>query len=346
MSIGNVIRKVAGAPLAIGKAVGSGLQEALEGMPEAALAPPTFADAPMPEYQLTDTTGMDPDIAKYIQTMEAAHQAHIKDTPDYGKQFKELSDYVDSKPQPRRFSPLSAFAIAMGNPDAMKNVEGANAKADSAHDKREQYILDLKETAMKGNIQKLMEEGNFKKVLTESAALMELHRAQKAADEKRQQSNEMEKIRERNAGSLANANVRAGGALASASRRAQTLGNAWGLTKDEMGPINSVFEAQLKRDLERDKNGEAPFTDAMLLQRRSDWQDAIEALGQQLHPENDPDYVVPDKKTNEVPPPAGSVKTAPPTAGKGTTPVRGQGEGVDPNESALGFRLRYNRWAK
>ena len=337
MSIGSMIRGVASGAGAVGKAVGSGLQEAIQGSPETALPTPTFTDVPSPEYQTTDTTGMDPDIAKYVQTMEAAHQAHIKDTTGYSDQFKQLADYVNSKPEPRRFSPLSAFAIAMGNPDAMKNVAATNAKSEDAHAKREQYLLDLKETALKGELQRLQEEGKFKEVLKTSTALMELNRAQKMADEHRKQANDIAQIQERNKGSLANANVRAAGAAASALRRATSLGNAWGLTKDEMHGVNSVYEAQLARDLERDKNGEAPFTDEMLLRRRSDWQDAIEALGKKLHPDRDPDYVAPADEVPSTTPTEGAPTAAPakaPAAAKGTALVQRAGE------SPTHFQLR------
>jgi hypothetical protein len=279
-------------------------------------------------------------IHDYVRQVETAHQGYVKNQPDYTEQYQRLADYVDTKPEPKRFSALSAFAIGMGNPEALKNVSAANLKAEEAHTKRDQYLLDLRETAMKGNIQKLMEEGNFKKVLTESTALMELHRAQKAAAEKRQQIDEISKIKERNKGTLSVANVRADAARASAIRRASTLANGWGLTPTESLSIDTMYKAEIEHAVTTDpETGDKVVNDETLLKIRSAWQDDLEALGEKLHPENSPDY----KRPAETPATSAPADTAAatPRARPTTQPAAKNAPPVKrPDESAMHFQLR------
>lgn len=254
MSIGSVIRKVAGAPLAVGKAVGGELKEALQA-PVDSSPTPSFPAYTPPEYKPMDLPELDKNgldyeeknaIHDYVRKLEAAHEEHRKSQGDeYHKQFEELAKYVDSKPTARRFSPLSMFAIAMGNPEAMKNVAAQNSKADDEVAKRDEYLLTLKENALKGNIQRLMEEGNFKKALTESAALQELNHVLKLASEKRQQRDELEKIREQNKGKLGVAEINRDKAISVAMRRAEAAGQAFGLKKELLKAQNATFRTYL-----------------------------------------------------------------------------------------------------
>jgi hypothetical protein len=293
MSIGSVIKGIGSGVAKVGKTVGSELQEAIAppvDSPSQVIIPPspradyTPMDLPEDNPNLPDGTP-DPQyeekkmIHGYVRQLEAAHQEYIKGQPDYNQQYQQLVDYVNSKPEPRRFSPLSLFAIGMGSKEGMKSAMDQNTKAETAHDKREQYLLDLKETAIKGNIQRLMEEGNFKKVLTESHALMDLNRAQKAADERRKQTSEIDQIKERNRGSLDVAEVRATTAMAQTNRRLEILAKEHKLTATQRAPIDAKYRL-LTQSLRRTDpiTGDVTVNGQALEALHNAWEDEYDAL--------------------------------------------------------------------
>lgn len=228
MSVGSVLKKIGAVPLggvsAAKQLLGANAGPAPMPQAPAAAAP---AEAPAP-FKLPDLDPNDPDIeekqaihAAYTQLSEMLTGSAADDNIDLKSKYEELAKYAEGRPQPKKWSPFSSFAIAMGSPDAMNKVTSDNARADKLSQEREDYLLGLKEAALKGEIAQLMEKGNFKKALTQSALLEELAATQKRIHDARAGKQKLAEIEEQNKGRAQVAGIRA----AAAQRVAETKVN-------------------------------------------------------------------------------------------------------------------------
>jgi len=232
MSVGSVLKKVAGGAAGVGKALGV-LEEAGPQVVPAAAAPsaaPAQEDSP---FSLPEIAPDDPDR----EEKQAIHNAYMElykrlapdDGINYREKYGELEKYVNSRPEPRHWSPFSSFAIAMGSPAGAQKVASDNARATDAHSEREANVLRLREEALKGEIAQLAQKGNFKKMLTQTALLEELARTQKLRDDAREHKQKIDEIEAQNKGKLAVAGVRASSALRVAQERANALADRYKL---------------------------------------------------------------------------------------------------------------------
>lgn len=265
MSIGSVIRGVASGVGKAGKVVGNDLRAALEPAPEQPVTPAaminTAQQSPSPQpFQLPDLDPSDPDyeekkaVHDAYTRLAAMHDEWTKEAGDpYMQQYQDLQKYVASRPSPKRFSPLSAFAIAMGNPAAAERVAQTNSSADDEMRRREDYLLGLKEKALQGHIQKLLDEGNFRQALTQSAALADLNATQQRIADKRKADAAIALAQEQNKGRTAAAQIRADSAVKVAERRLQAYGQQLGLTREQIRAEATMFAAQV-RALSTQKN--------------------------------------------------------------------------------------------
>lgn len=300
MSIGSVLKKIAKAPVKAAGAVARGVQEAVE--------PPTPApmDASIPEYtapeyqpmELPEIDPADPDaehkaaVHEWIRELEKGHAEQAKTQgKEYHDQYSKLAQYAASRPQERAFDPISAFMIGMGSDEGLKGVKEHNLSADKAAREREDYLLGLKEQALKGNIQKLMDEGKFKQVLTQSAALEELQATQDRIKSAREHKEKLKEIEETNAGKKAVANIRADAVVKSATQRATGMGQAYKLTLQQMRSLDRQFGTvyQSYVNTHKDPLGQFNGDPAVLQSLWDDWQAAIVKLGEDLDNDGVPD---------------------------------------------------------
>jgi hypothetical protein len=238
MSVGSVLKKVAGAGVGAGKAIlgPSGIGAFTETAPQVAPAagPPSAAVPPETPFALPDLDPADPDYEEKKAIHEAYTELSKRLAPDdgvnYQEKYAELAKHVASRPEPKHWSPFSSFAIAMGSPGAgASKVASDNARADEEHQSREDTILRLKEEALKGEIAQLAQKGNFKKMLTQTALLEELASTQKRIRDAREHKQKMEEIDKTNAGKATVAGIRASSARDVASTRASALADKYKL---------------------------------------------------------------------------------------------------------------------
>jgi hypothetical protein len=239
MSIGSVIKRVA-------HGVGNELRQAVQPQAEAPINAAIPPDAPLPQYKPIDLPEIDPNdpdaadkqkVHDYIRALEQAHSEYAASQPDYHQQYQQLADYVNSKPEPKRFDPLSAFAIGMGDINNLSKVADVNAAADKERHAKEDYLLNLREQAMKGNIQRLMEEGKFQQALKESAALQTLNVEQEKAKESRAGKQRLAEIEAQNSGKVAVANIRASAQRDAMERRLKVYADSHGIDQTLMKQV-------------------------------------------------------------------------------------------------------------
>ena len=308
MSIGSVIKRIAKAPLKAAGAVGHAVQQAVE--------PPanTPLDTSMPEYQAPNYVPMelpeidpaDPDaehkqaVHSWIRELEASHAEHAKGQgKEYHDQYEKLAQYSAGRPREKKFDPISAFMIGMGSEKGLNAVLEHNSSVDKQTREREDYLLGLKEQAMKGNIQKLMDEGKFKQVLTQSAALEDLHATQDRIKSSREHKEKLAEIEATNKGKTAVANIRADSVIKNARERISSMGHAYRLTLKQMDSLNRQYGAAYNAYVNTHKDPLGQFNgDSDVLQSLwNEWQDATVKLAEDADGDG-----VPDAKESVTPP--------------------------------------------
>lgn len=237
MSVGSVLKKVAGAGVGAGKAIlgPSGIGAFTETAPQVApaAAAPSAVAPPEAPFALPELDPADPDYEEKKAIHEAYTELSKRLAPDDGVNYQEkygdLARYVASRPEPKHWSPFSSFAIAMGSPAGAQKVASDNARADEEHQSREDNILRLKEEALKGEIAQLAQKGNFKKMLTQTALLEELAATQKRIRDAREHKQKLEELDKTNAGRAQVAGIRAASAANVARTRAESLADHYKL---------------------------------------------------------------------------------------------------------------------
>lgn len=314
MSIGSVIKKIAKAPVKAAGAVGKAVVQA------ATPPAPRQFSAEMPEYtppeyrpmDLPEIDPADPDaehktaVHGWIRELEAAHAEQAKGQgKEYHDQYEQLAR-MSSKGGERKFDPISAFMIGMGSEKGLNMVLDQNAKADKSTREREDYILGMQEQAMKGNLQKMMDEGKFKQVLTQSAALEKLHAAQDRIKSGREHKEKLAEIEKTNEGKKAVANIRADSAIKTARDRAQSMGQAYRLTLKQMDSLNKQHGASYNAYVNTHKDPLGMFNGDQEVLRSlwDEWQEATVKLGEDLDGDGIPD------SQEHAPPVAGSARAA------------------------------------
>lgn len=281
MSIGSVIKRVA-------HGVGNELRSAVQPQAEPPINAQLPPDAAIPQYQPMELPEIDPkdpeaaskqQIHDYIRALEKAHAEYAASQPDYHQQYQQLADYVNSGPAPKRFDPLSAFAIGMGDINNLKQVADVNAAADKERHAKEDYLLNLREQAMKGNIQRLMEEGKFQQALKESAALQTLNAEQEAAKEKRTAKQRLAEIEAQNTGRANVAHIRADSVIKAAQTHAQNLGSHLNLKKDLIKAKTAEAVAEIRGIMSsKDMMGQANWDPEAVRAVQSRLDDELDAL--------------------------------------------------------------------
>jgi len=277
MSVGSVLKRVVtgapGAALGVRQAVlgqqGLGVYEP-DAAPAPAEAAPSAAPAPEIGFKLPELDPNDPDIEEKTAIHRAYEQlaAQLQSDPDidYKAKYNELAEYAKSRPEPRRWNPFSSFAIAMGSPGVgAGKVLSDNEKADKTMQDREDYLLGLKEQALKGEIAQLAQKGNFKKMLSQTALLEELAATQKRITEARAHKNKLAEIEETNKGRVAVAGIKASSARDVAQKRVDGLVNTYKLNADVRKSMLNLASRMLTGfQTQKDAAGEPIYTDSQV----------------------------------------------------------------------------------
>lgn len=320
MSIGSVIKKIAKAPVKAVGAVGRAAAQAVE--PPA----PAPMDTSMPEYtppayqpmELPEIDPADPDaehkqaVHSWIRELEAAHAEQAKGQgKEYHDQYEKLAQYAASGAKERKFDPISAFMIGMGSDEGLDTVKEHNRSVDKAAREREDYLLGLKEQALKGNIQKLMDEGKFKQVLTQSAALEELHATQDRIKSAREHKEKLAEIEATNKGKTAVANIRADSIIKNIEARARAAQASYGLTKAMMASVDRQQGAALRAYISTHKDPLGMFNGdpAVVQSLQEEWDNKIMELGGDFDHDGTPDAQqrsTTDAGRSVIPPGAGA----------------------------------------
>lgn len=321
MSLGSVLKRIAKAPVKAAGAVGQAVQQAVE--PPA----PQAMDTSMPEYtppayqpmELPDIDPADPDaehktaVHAWIRELEKAHAEQAQSQgPEYHAQYEKLAKYAASQPQERAFDPISAFMIGMGSDEGLQDVKAHGLAVDKQKREREDYLLGLKEQAIKGNLQKLMEEGKFKQALTQSAALEELHATQDRIKSAREHKEKLKEIEETNKGKVQVANIRADAVVKTARERATGMAQSYKLTLQQMRSLDRQYGTVYNSYVSTHKDPLGMFNGdpAVLQSLWEDWQAAIVKLGEDLDGDG-----VPDSQEGKAPPAAGAPVVQPGAGG-------------------------------
>lgn len=266
MSVGSVLKKIGGGAASVGTSVAKGIL----GEPEKAPMAPAAPAAAMPEdtpFKLPDLDPNDPDLEEkkaihdaYTQLAERLTGSATEGQIDLKAKYAELAKYAEGRPLPKKWSPFSSFAIAMGSPEGAHKVSEDNAKADKARTDREDYLLNLQEQALKGEIAQLMEKGNFKKALTQSALLKELDATQTRISEARAGKQKLAEIQEQNKGKTAVAGIRAAAAQKVAETKINDLVKTYKLdSKVRTAMLGLVGRYMTGMQSQKDAAGEPIF---------------------------------------------------------------------------------------
>lgn len=262
MGIGSVVKRViSGVPRAaasIGKSIAAEIAPdafTQQGRPSGVLNPVPTAPPKeeMDDFKLPELDPNDPDF----EEKTAIHEAYQKlttaledDNVDYRAKYKEMADFVSSKPEPRRWSPLAGFAIGMGNPDALKQVAADNRSADKTREDREEEIARIQEEAIKGEISQHMASKNFKKALTQSKALADLEATRDRIKSTREQKDKLAQIEATNKGKANVAMIKAASAERTVQERAKQMVDRYKLdavNSRALYAIASSFVGNLQR---------------------------------------------------------------------------------------------------
>jgi hypothetical protein len=280
-------------------------------MPE--YTPPEYRPMELPEIDPADPDAEHKTaVHGWIRELEAAHAEQAKGQgKEYHDQYEQLAR-MSSKGGERKFDPISAFMIGMGSEKGLNMVLDQNAKADKSTREREDYILGMQEQAMKGNLQKMMDEGKFKQVLTQSAALEKLHAAQDRIKSERGHKEKLAEIEKTNTGRADVANIRADAVIQSAQTRAQGMGQAYRLNLRQVDALNKQYGTSYNSYVNTHKGEDGKFNgDVTVLRALWDiWQDAIVQLGEDLDHDG-----VPDSQQGPRPTPPGVVPAGLPSPG-------------------------------
>lgn len=278
MALSSVIRKIGQGAGAAGKAVlgpnGFGVIQPAAAPPEAVAPAPAPAQAPreLTGFTLPELDPSDPDY----EEKKAVHDAYTKlgsilvdssdnDGIDYRSKYDELSKYAASRPLPRAWNPFSTFAIALGSEAGANKIASDNANASKAAQDREDYLLGLKEAAMKGEIAQEMEKGNFRKALKQSEVLAELNATTGRIKSEREAKQELEKVRAQNEGKIGVANIRAAAARDTAAQRISDLVARYKLSADvRKSMLNLVSHYLGGLQAQKDAAGEPIYTQEQL----------------------------------------------------------------------------------
>lgn len=134
----------------------------------------TAAPAPTHKIGITDQ--------EYEAEAKAIHDrlaAALADVPDvnWEEKFAPLLEQAGKREIPKTLSPWAAFAGGIGAPGATQQALSQSvADNREAVKNRENDILSLKQAILQGDIQQLMQKGNFKKALAQADALHEIER--------------------------------------------------------------------------------------------------------------------------------------------------------------------------
>lgn len=163
--------------------VGSAMKAAIAPAAEApAEAPaPEPQDRPSQPFSLPALDESDPDYAEKkavhdaLTSLDSQWATSMPDI-DYQGHYRKISEHAKKAPKDREWNVLSKLAVALGtqNPDrpydenpglaAMRNT--AREKGD-AERKTFEEDMSLRKEALSGHIRQLMDQGNFRKALTE-----------------------------------------------------------------------------------------------------------------------------------------------------------------------------------
>lgn len=189
MSVGSVIKRVVSGAGHVARGVGQEVAGAMQPQPapqsSVEAAPPADIGYNIPEFKLPALDPNDPDYEEKKAIHDAwdqlgqMHSDFAKTQNEtYRKSVEDLAGHVRGRAAGKRFSPLSAFMIGMGNPEALKQVAATNAEAEQGDRQKEMDLFNLREQALKGQIAQMMEQGKFAQALKQSALLADVHATQ------------------------------------------------------------------------------------------------------------------------------------------------------------------------
>ena len=87
----------------------------------------------------------------------------------YIQALNQMQEDMRNNPAKPKFSPLSAFAIALGSQQGAANVKAHNESVDAEQQKREDRLNAMRQKAIEGHMQQLIDTGKFKEALMTSA---------------------------------------------------------------------------------------------------------------------------------------------------------------------------------
>lgn len=207
------------------------MQQALPELPAPEAAP---SEAP-PGLALPDLDPKDPDYEekKAIHDAFTGLDKHFNENVpgvDFYKHYRGIMDDLKKAPQERHLNPLSKFAIALGTQDpehpyapntglatAQKTAENQQSEEEALFGK----ALGFKKEALEGHLKQLLQQGDFKKALSQSAALQDLAATQGRIKNEREGAQKIKEIEATNTGRAQVARMRADSAKTVADIRAQ-----------------------------------------------------------------------------------------------------------------------------
>jgi hypothetical protein len=205
MGLGSVLKRtlsgVAHGAQAVAGDVAQAVQPSAAPQSPAMSAPNPYVGFDVPDFKLPDLDPADPDykekkaIHDAYEELGSMHQQHVAQAGSaYQTMYNNLAHDIKARPQGKEFSPLSAFAIGLGNPDALKNVAAHNDSVTAGAAQKDSDLLALKEQALKGQIQQMMSEGKFAQALKQSAMLADVQAMQSRSESERAHKNKLEEI--------------------------------------------------------------------------------------------------------------------------------------------------------
>ncbi len=261
MSFLDTIKRGAGAVghgiAALDRATNPGvMQKAVASTPAPAPAetPPTTAGLTLPDLDPND-----PDYAekKSIHDAFIALDKHFTDNVpgvDFQKEYADTIKAQANAPADKHAGFLKRLAIAFGSQDPNhpyapnaglealgKNESEQNAQQSSDFEK----ALALKKEALHGHINQLMQAGEFKKALAQSAALQDLEATRGRIKSEREQAGALARIKAQNEGRANVAGINAEAAAARESRRwkhARDIGAHLNLSPSDRAEMDGLID--------------------------------------------------------------------------------------------------------
>jgi len=182
MSFLDIIKRGAGSAA---RGVGSAIKATVMPPEQPAEAPvPEPQDKPSGGFSLPELDEADPDYAEKKQVHDTLmaldkHWSEAMPNIDYQGHYRKISADMKKAPKEREWNVLSKLAVALGtqNPDrpyeenlGLSKMKETSASKQAEEQKTFEEDMGLRKEALSGHIRQLLDQGNFRKALTELSA--------------------------------------------------------------------------------------------------------------------------------------------------------------------------------